>query len=126
MPRPRNPRLVALAMLRAIKSDLMLAADRWYVGGRIYLRQEDRTETAEAYRPRLSHEWPEWRIPDWTVLDRECSDMIAQLAEVRRYAREQINRLHCPCGRPLPVTEARAGYKTCEYCAATAHARSER
>lgn len=115
--RKRNPRRIALAMLRAIRADAGESVSRWAVTGSVVLPPDERPAAGTWRRPRTAGEWPEWQAAQWHALDREARHMIEQLTEVREFARQQITALTCRrCGRTIPASEAAAGYTTCEHC----------
>ncbi len=130
----RRPRTVVVAELRAMRADLMTALERWRVGRTVTIRVADATDDdlrdaiappggyapadPELTRPRRPWEYPEWRVTDWQVLDRELAHLIEQATALRAYAEQQAEALRCTeCARELPVTEARAGFTACEHCA---------
>lgn len=118
-PRGRNPRLIIRSLLTAMRADLALSIDRWTVRRQIFVPRAERTSPHANQRQRYPWEWPEYRIEDWQILDRELGLLGEQIADARSYVAEQIRRLHCTgCGRRLPVTEAKAGCTTCEHCPA--------
>jgi hypothetical protein len=118
-PRRRNPRLVVKATLRAIRADLAASLERWSVRRTVFDFKAPRDKAGNVpLRDRASWEWPEWRLDDWAVLSRELDHIDDQVAGLRDLIADQVARLHCDngCGRPLKVTEARAGYTRCEHC----------
>lgn len=115
-PRGRNPRLVVRGLLAAMKADLTLSLARWTVRKQVFVPAAERTHPSLWQRARHPWEWPEYRVEDWRVLDRELAQMAEQVTDARAYVAEQIRRLHCTCGRRLPISEVRAGYTTCEHC----------
>lgn len=129
----RLPRSVVLAELRAMRGDLMTAVERWKVGRTVTIPVSAATDDdlrnaiappggyapadPQLTRPRLPWEYPEWRLADWQVLERELSHLIDQATALREFAVEQGERLRCTeCARTLPVSEARAGFRHCERC----------
>lgn len=114
--RGRNPRLVVRGLLTAMRADLALSIDRWTVRRQVFVPRAERTNPAIAQRRRHTWEYPEYRVQDWQVLDRELSLLAEQIADARSYVAEQIRRLHCHCGRRIPITEVKDGFTTCEDC----------
>lgn len=117
-PRQRTPRSLVKLCLRAMRADLLTALDRWNVGTLVAaIDPRVPEQTTEIMRPRRPWEYPEWRVADWQVLDRELSHVAEQVDELRAFAAQQLARLHCAgCGDPLNVHHARANMTRCERC----------
>jgi hypothetical protein len=128
-----RPRTFVANELRAMRADLLTALDRWRTGRTITMPRAEATprDRMEAITPnppgiradmlvrlRMPWEFPEWRVADWQVLDRELAHLIEQATALRAYAAEQVDALKCTeCARELPTSEARAGFTACERCA---------